>query len=156
MAIKKTFSMPDECADLFDQVKELATEFDETISSVFVDAMKRYVEDRSEQLQGVEEFIVWEGSKIDKFEASGKYVRFFAKEVAKGGGEQAQGHYYWEVLYYTKKKKYLVVRTDYDGTEEITKIEYANTLAELAQKGLLPEVVNQLRSSRDAAEFLDV
>ena len=156
MAIKKTFSMPDEYADLFDQVKALAGDFDETISSVFVDAMKRYVEERSTQLQGVKEHIVWQGSKIDKFEASGRYVRFYAKEVAKAGGKQAQGHYYWEVLYYTKKKKYLVVRTKYDGTEEVTQIDYADTLAELAQKGLLSEVVDQLRASKEAAEFLDV
>lgn len=153
---KKTFHLPDEYKDLYDQARDLAREFDETISGVIVDALRRYVEERSDLLQGVEEHIIWEGSKIDNFEATGRYVRFYAKEIARGGSEQGSGNYYSEVLYYTKKKKYLVVRETYDGAERYSKIQYADTVAELAKKGLLPEVVNKLRASKETAEFLDV
>ena len=153
---KKTFHLPDEHKDLYDQARGLTKKFDETISGVIVEALRKYVEERSELLQGVEEHIIWEGSKIDKFEASGRYVRFYAKEIARGGGERGSGNYYSEILYYTKKKKYLVVRENYDGTESDTKIQCADTVAELAQKGLLPEVVDKLRASKEAAEFLDV
>lgn len=153
---KKTFHLPDEHKELYDEAKRVAGEFGETISSVIVGALSRYVEERADSLQGVKEHIVWEGTKLDKVESVGRYVRFYAKQIAHAGGEHENEHYYWETLYFTKKKKYLVVRESWDGFEGETRIEYADTVAELSKNGLLTELIEQLRTSREAAEFLDV
>ena len=106
---KKTFHLPDEYVELFENVKEMTKSFDETISSVFVDAMKKYVEERAEQLQDVDEHFLWEGTKVGEVEATGRLVRFYGKEIARGISQQ-NGSQHCEVLYYTKKKKFLFYR----------------------------------------------
>lgn len=153
---KKTFHLPDEHLDLFEKVKALTSEFDETISGVFVNAMERYVEERSEQLQDVDEYFIWEGTKHDDVEATGRLVRFYGKKIATGTRDEDPGVSYSEILYYTKKKKFLLSRVKSDGGFSETTIEVADTVEELSRNGLLPDVVNQMRTNRVVAEFLDV
>jgi len=153
---KKAFHVPEEYLETYEKFKAMTEEFDETISSVLLAAMQRYIDERAEQLQDVDEIFVWEGSRIDGVESSGRLVRFYGKKIAEATVRDVErkGEIKTGILYYTKKKKFLYQVTIYDGVEEYTEIQIKDTVAGL--KGDFPEIVEQMKTSRVVAEFLDV
>ncbi|PLX92326.1 MAG: hypothetical protein C0621_09755 [Desulfuromonas sp.] len=152
---KKAFHVPDEHIETYEKFKETIEAQGETISGVLINFMRNYIAEEHAHLQGVEEFFLWEGTRDYGAECSGRLVRFYGKKIASATGD-IENNKQSQILYYTKKRKFLLYReTEIEGAGIIkSKITIKDTFGELSC--LLPGIISETNKSRDVAELLDV
>jgi hypothetical protein len=153
---KRSVYFKDDEDVLYEKVKGLTEETGETIASVFVNAMKDYIARKEQEKLGFEEIKLFVGERDSSLGDVGEEIVFTGKLI--GSGTKQEDVKVSERLYRTLKKKFLMYTSRFDEVahSETTQYEIFESVEELKQIQLMPEISKALREGNVVTRKLDI
>lgn len=152
---RRTLYLNDQDDLLYLRAKELADATGETLAGIFVEALKVYIANKEEELNGFKEINMFIGEK-GPLGVVGEKIVFSGRFI--GSGTSSLGVETISELFITPKKKYVLWSSVYVDREMTTKTYYDvfESIEELKKVELLPEISEALWASNVTTRRLDV
>lgn len=157
---KTTIYLNKEAEEIYKVAKEYAGD---NLSAVIVQGLKLYVEKMDTMTKGMEEVIIFEGTRyLENGASQGKNLKFIGLRLAGVCVNEFYDNGTKDVfeLYLTRKGKFLVSVSSTDGAEIIEKCFYDvhNTFSEVSAKGYPEFLIKEASKNMPeiACEELDV
>ena len=142
--------------ELYVRVKELAEKSEETIASIFVNAMQSYVVRKEKEHNDLDEIVVFHGERTRYLGDLGENITFVGREIAKDQREEGDIERYGQVLYRTRKQKLLLLHEKIDDDGVVSTYKIYESMQELKDVNLLPGITKGLKNEKIGVRFLDI
>lgn len=155
---KRTLYLKDEEDALYERVKGMVETSGGTISGIFVNALKAYVETNEAETAGMPEHILFDGvENCMHGDSTGEHIRFFGRLIGTGTNTDPQDNSeYTQTLYRTRKKQYLLHTTWQVDEYYYSRNRVIKDNEELRSVNLASEIISKLAEDKGVVRFLDI